>query len=101
MTLRVLAVCVVATACDGVTSERAQTILALTGDVVNGESLYSTNCASCHLADGSGDIGSNIQGVDQDLLVDAMLNGRTGMISYADLFVDQEIADIAAYAEGL
>jgi len=86
---------------DGESGGRQDDILALSSDLASGESLFDANCQSCHAADGSGGLGSNIQQVDVDLVVDAMLNGRTGMESYADLLTDQEMADIAGYVETL
>lgn len=89
-------------ACDGASGGRVDTILSLSGDVTNGEDLYTSNCVSCHAADGSGGIGSNIQGVDVDVTVDAVLNGRGNeMAAYGDLLTDQEIADLTAYVETL
>lgn len=101
MTFRAVALCVLLTACDSTSGGRADDILSLSGDVDRGLTLYTTNCVACHSKDGSGGIGSNIQGADAVLLVDAMLEGRSGMISYAELLEDQNIADIAAYAETL
>lgn len=102
MKLRVMmALCCVLGACETEPAGRAEQILSLSGDVASGEIEYTTNCVSCHSADGSGGIGSNIQDTDVEVMVDAMLNGRSGMISYADLLQDQQIADIAAYAETL
>lgn len=100
--LRVLvAMSCVLVACDETAGGRAGDILALSGDVANGRTLYTTTCQSCHAADGSGveDLGINIQDVDIDVVVDAVLNGRTNMAAYGEVFEDQEIADIAAFAE--
>jgi len=74
-------------------------ILMLSGDVVAGETLYGTNCESCHAEDGSGGIGNDIREVDAATAVDAMWEGRDGMVSFSNLLTEQEIADIAAYVE--
>lgn len=104
MTLRAMALVGLLCACEGddpVEGGRADTILALSGDATTGQGTYDAVCAPCHAVDGSGGIGSNIQDRDVTVFVDAILNGRTGMISYADDFTDQEIADIAAHGESL
>ncbi len=88
---------------DGISNGRGDDILALSGDVATGRTLYTSNCQSCHAADGAGvdDLGANIQETDIDVVVDAVLNGRTGMTAYAEFFSDQQIADIAAFVETL
>jgi mono/diheme cytochrome c family protein len=83
---------------------RAAAILTLGGNVAAGEQIYLSECESCHRVDGTGVTNG---GIGKDLTdwlprngdaaaVDAILNGRAGMLAY-DFLSDQEIADVLAY----
>lgn len=102
-------VTVLAMACgeEGPTGGRVATIADLTGDVGNGEAVYTANCAVCHLADGTGETNG---GVGDDLVqslsdepeedseyIDIILNGEGDMTAFDGLLEDQEIADVVAY----
>jgi len=81
---------------------RAQTILALIGDASSGNATYDTNCSGCHSADGSGGVGTNIQGwTFGEESVNAILDGKGSMPGFGSFFTDQEIADLIAYVETL
>lgn len=83
---------------------RAAAILSLGGNAEAGEQVYLSECEPCHRVDGTG---ATNGGIGKDLTdwlprnedsaaVDAILNGRTGMLAY-DFLTDQEIADVLAY----
>lgn len=81
---------------------RAQTILALTGDASAGSTTYSTNCSGCHSEDGSGGVGTNIQGWEfTEESVNAIIDGKGSMPAFGSFFTDQEIADLVAHVETL
>lgn len=74
-------------------------ILALTGDAAAGATVFSSTCANCHGADGTGGSAPDISGAvggysDADLL-DVVLNGSGSMAPVA--LEDQEAADLLAY----
>lgn len=73
--------------------DRTAAILALTGDPVNGGTLWSQQCNSCH---------SGLEGVYGDLpaadVVDAMLTGPGSMPEFSG-YSDQELADILAFMQ--
>ena len=73
--------------------DRVDTILGLTGDTTNGESVWNAQCVSCH--DGQeaafGDLPS-------ETVADAVLEGPGGMPDLSGL-PDQDIADVIAYLE--
>ena len=74
------------------------------GDAANGEMLYNANCVSCHGTDAmaGGDlIGSDITGLDQDTILDAMVVPPLGMPSYESLLTEDERLDISAYVVSL
>jgi mono/diheme cytochrome c family protein len=78
---------------------RADTILALTGDDIAGESLYADHCAVCHAADGSGGSGPNLSNkVVGAGVVNTVLNGAGEMPSFRTLS-DQEVADLLAWLD--
>lgn len=73
--------------------------LALTGDETAGETVFSTICATCHGADGTGGSGPNITGVTSGLsdaeIVTIIAEGKGSMPAQG--LDDQEIADVLAY----
>lgn len=81
------------------TGGRADTILALTGDDIAGETLYADHCAVCHAADGSGGTGPNLSSkVVGAGVVNTVLNGEGQMPSFSTLS-DQEVADLLAWLD--
>lgn len=72
-------------------------ILELDGDIDAGETVYTTNCAGCHGADGEGVSGPALAGHlhgDEEIL-ETVFNGLGSMPAF-DLS-DQEAADLLAY----
>lgn len=74
--------------------------VALDGDAANGASLYSSSCAGCHGADGTGVSGPDltsglVSGMSDDAISDVIANGVGSMPGITS--DDQEIADILAY----
>ena len=81
-------------------SARVDDVLALTGDATAGETVYADNCASCHAADASGDIGPTLQGLDdpdEDLVNWILFGKESGMPGFDGTIDDQGIADVLAY----
>ena len=73
---------------------------AATGDAANGATLYSSSCAGCHGADGTGVSGPDltsglVSGMTDDQISDVIANGAGSMPAITS--DDQEIADILAY----
>ncbi|MEN9786969.1 MAG: hypothetical protein RLZZ299_2233 [Pseudomonadota bacterium] len=78
---------------------RVDAIVALEGDAANGATLYTTNCAGCHGADGQGGSAPRATGRDAAEVASVVLGGEDEMPAYADPFDDQEIADIIAWLD--
>jgi mono/diheme cytochrome c family protein len=103
LTVLALAALVSLVACAGgeVDEARADDILALEGDAASGATLFTANCQSCHGADAqSGSAGQDLPSKTEDVVVDTVLSGTTGMPSFSSL-EDQEIADIVAHLASL
>lgn len=83
---------------------RAATIAALTPNVANGDTLYGTNCSTCHGTDGkSGTSGKNIASAavnDKLGAIEQIITGGGGMSSFSSLS-DQQIADIVGHTAAL
>lgn len=77
------------------------TILGLPGDTAAGETVYADNCAVCHAADGSGSIGPAIAGSAAEEVVSTALVGVGDEMPAFDTLSDQDLADLAAFVEGL
>ena len=78
---------------------RVDTILSLSGDDVNGETVYSDNCAVCHGINGEGGSGPSMaqaSGESDEEIVSVVLTGEDEMPSFDNL-EDQDIADVLAY----
>lgn len=90
---------------DVVDTDPVARIDALTPDLTNGEAIYSesASCTLCHLSEGEGSGAfPNIQGKSKIEIIEAMLEGPGVMASAEELGLsDQEVADVAAYAESL
>ncbi len=77
--------------------------LDLTGDPAAGADVYSSSCASCHAADGTGgtgnDLTASVPGQTREELTEILVEGieGTSMVSYDDILSDQEMADVVAY----
>lgn len=69
----------------------------LTGDATAGAQTFADNCAVCHGADGTGDIGPNITGVSASTIT-AKFGGSHGGGSFPGL-TPQDHADIAAFLQ--
>lgn len=86
------------TACAGGGS-RNETILALTGDATAGADVFSTSCAACHAADGTGGSGPALTDLvgtlSDDVIIDTVLDGSGDMAPVA--LPDQDMADLLAY----
>lgn len=70
------------------------------GDAASGETLYASNCAGCHGADGTGVSGPDltsglVSGMSDDAISDVIANGTGSMP--AILSDDQDVADVVAY----
>ena len=75
--------------------------------MAKGESLYATNCASCHMANGQGLPAANFPALagsaiaigPADAHIDIVLNGKPGtaMASYRALLSDADMAAIITY----
>lgn len=65
------------------------------GDAMAGSTLFAANCAGCHGADASGNIGPNIQGEEVAEITEHVINGHEGHTTFD--FTEQDIPDIAAY----
>jgi polyvinyl alcohol dehydrogenase (cytochrome) len=67
----------------------------------DGASIYATNCAVCHGADGSGGAGPDLRGIGEmhtvDELVQVITNGRGGMPAWRDELSAEEIRAVATY----
>lgn len=79
-------------------------ILALSGDTANGKLAYDNNCASCHMADGSGNDSLNYPSLAEHAkhesdseIITIVLDGEGAMPSFRANLSDQEVADILAY----
>jgi mono/diheme cytochrome c family protein len=77
-----------------------------TADVAAGESVFSSNCSSCHGDDGGGGIGPDLQEVADRLTVeqqaDVVVNGRGTMPAWGGELSPDEIAQVIRYTrEGL
>mgnify|MGYP006063853625 CR=1 FL=1 len=73
--------------------------LHLDGDAAAGSSVYTDSCASCHGADGSGDIGpSLIDAVPEhsDVQIANIVTYGSGDMPAVDCH-DQDLADLLAY----
>jgi len=97
---RLIVVCALALAGCG----REGSIVKLTGDAANGGALFTSNCATCHGADGKGttsgvDLHAPAKNDSEEEIVSTILNGRSGtaMQPWASTFSDQQIADLYAH----
>jgi mono/diheme cytochrome c family protein len=81
---------------------RIDATLALTGDPVNGASVYSNICEECHAADFNGTLkGPSLRILvplnDDDEIVEQVIVGEGDMPAFGDDLVDQEIADVLVF----
>ncbi|MCB9569286.1 MAG: cytochrome c [Myxococcales bacterium] len=82
----------------------ADKILALSGNSANGGTVYTAQCAVCHMADGTGNADANYPSLvehamhesDMDI-VEVILEGEGAMPEFRSKLSDQEIADLLAY----
>jgi mono/diheme cytochrome c family protein len=101
-----------ATVIAGVLLVSVRLALAADGDPKRGAELFAANCAVCHGADGQGRIGATLAedfpGINTiAFLVETISDGVEGsrMPAWSNAnggpFTDQDIADVAAYVNGL
>ncbi len=88
--------------CDeqGIDTERFSAIVELEGEAAVGESLYASDCAGCHGADGRGGSAPSIAGEETDESIEASLEGPDDMPKF-DHWTDQELADVAQFVSEL
>ena len=70
--------------------------------LAEGEKLYQTSCASCHMPDGSGAaifpaLSKNANLADTARVLDFVLNGKGAMPAYGGQFDDRQVAAVATY----
>lgn len=72
--------------------------------VAKGESVYSSNCASCHMADGAGMegtfpalTGSPVVTGDIDAQIDLVYNGKGMMPAFGQMLSDVDFAAVVTY----
>ena len=93
-------VCTVAAACSS-----ASTPAAPSDDptLVEGQRIYSSNCASCHGAKGEGGYGKKLAGVvttkypNVDDQIAVITNGKGGMPSFSQKLSAEQIAAVTRY----
>jgi mono/diheme cytochrome c family protein len=86
------------------TNDGSSPSTAATGGAVSGEAVFTSNCASCHGADGSGGVGpalGNRAGVEAfpdaaDQVV-VITEGRNGMPAFGDRLTAEEIQAVTDY----
>jgi cytochrome c6 len=82
------------------------TLPAIAADTVNGEQIFSAQCAGCHI--NGGNIvrrGKNLKqqalkkyGMDSiEAVISIVTNGKNNMSAYKDRLSEQQIQDVAAY----
>jgi len=93
-----------APACSEEENPDTATILALTGNADDGQSVYEAKCASCHKADGTGDASLNYPSLVEHVpheeeaeMVTLILDGEEAMPAFRSQLSDQEVADVLAY----
>lgn len=102
--MMVMAICLFgAVGCGGgnTPEARAADVVALDGDVANGETEYQRLCATCHGADGGGgqgfpDLTVDVPASTDEEIVVFMLEGPDSMPSFASQ-EDQVLADLLAF----
>jgi mono/diheme cytochrome c family protein len=83
-------------------NERVLAIVALTGDLTAGGSIYSLQCITCHGYDGTGiasgaaDLTERLPILSDEDVATTILNGQGNMDAY-DFLSNQDIADVMAY----
>jgi mono/diheme cytochrome c family protein len=81
---------------------RIEAIQALTGDPINGESVYFNICEECHAQDlGGTNKGPSllilVPRIDDDKILRTIIVGDGKMPAFGDDLLDQEIADALSY----
>ena len=81
---------------------RVEAIQALTGDPVNGESVYFNICEECHAQDLNGTTKGPsllilVPRIDDDKILRTIIGGNDEMPAFGDDLLDQEIADALSY----
>ena len=81
---------------------RIEAIQALTGDPINGESVYFNLCEECHAQDLNGTTKGPsllilVPRIDDDLILRTIIVGNDEMPAFGDDLLDQEMADALSY----
>ncbi len=107
----VLALAAVLAGCggdSGTTTTAAPTTAAPTtettggGSAIDAAALFSSSCASCHGADGSGNIGPDLRGAaDTATVAQQITQGGGSMPAFSDKLSTDEIDALADYVVGL
>jgi cytochrome c551 len=72
------------------------------GSAIDAAALFSSNCASCHGADGAGNVGPDLRGAaDSATVAQQIAQGGGSMPAFADKLSTDEIDALAEYVVGL
>jgi mono/diheme cytochrome c family protein len=89
----------------GVSSADTSAVSSLTGSATAGQSLYTSNCASCHGTNAtSGSANRPVASLaksDSDTVIATVLSGDGEMPSFQSTLTSQQIADVVAYLKTL
>lgn len=73
-------------------------------ELVTGRTIYGSNCAACHGADGGGGTGTRLNGgavvasfPDIEDQIELVTNGRNSMPAYVGRLTDEEIRAVVRY----
>lgn len=103
----VLALTVVLAGCGGdstttTTSPPATETTADPGSAIDAAALFSSNCASCHGADGSGNVGPDLRALSDAAAIAAQIEqGGGAMPAFSGTLSADEIGALADYVIGL
>jgi len=74
-------------------------------EIINGENLYDSNCATCHLVTGEGGISGakdlRITKLDSVGIKRMVQNGKNAMMPFKEMLSDEEIDAVVAYVQTL
>jgi mono/diheme cytochrome c family protein len=81
---------------------RIEAIQALSGDPINGESVYFNICEECHAQDLKGtELGPSliilVPRLKDEKILRAVIIGKDEMPAFGDDLLDQEISDVLSY----
>lgn len=87
--------------------ENTVTLLTATEDIAAGKSMFVTSCASCHKADGAGDVGPNLtddywmHGADVKSVFKTIRYGINAMPQWQNTYSNKQIAQITAFIKSI